>query len=1168
MLRSRILVSLRLPLAAIGLAIAPPAALAQEDPFAATIRPTQALSPQEEQQALHVPAGFRISLFASEPDIPKPINMAFDGQGRLWVSGSNDYPFPNLNQPGDRICILEDRDQDGRSEQVSTFVDQITIPIGLYPYRDGVIAFSIPNIWFFRDTDGDGQCDQRQVLFGPFDYSKDTHGLNNAFRRGFDGWIYACHGFNNHSVVTGPDGNTMDLASGNTYRFRPDGAWIEQFTWGQVNPFGMTMDPQGDLFSSDCHSKPIMLLLREGQYPGFGRLHDGLGFVPPVMKHSHGSTAICGLTQYTGTQFPEEYRGDFFVGNVMTSRVNRDKPKYSGSSISVEEQSDFVTSDDPWFRPVDMQVGPDGALYIADFYNKIIGHYEVPLTHEDRDRRRGRIWRVEYVGEEGQASVAAPRLVLSQTATADLIDALGSDTLPQRMRALDELTDQRGRDGIPQLLQRLDEHPDALVRIGLLWALQRQGELPNDRLLDAVAATELLVRIHALRILADRADWTNPLHAAAIAGLADPAPLVQRAAAEALARHPDETNIRPLLERMTQVPAEDVHLLHQLKIALRNQLRLPGMISLARSLDLGKRQRDALTSACQGVDSREAAAYLLEQFGDPGFVPDQAVPLVERIARWSPPMDWARLIHLLRNRCGDDLELQLQYVKAIRQGLRQQGATDVEPLQHWAEQLLQDILQKTLHDEAGWNSPAEARQARVPWDLERRASADNLIPQPFLSSLPGGERATGTMRSPEFVIPQEMNLSVCGHLGPPKAPPDERNLARVCLAESGEEIARVLAPRKDIAQRVKWNLSLWSGQKGYLEVVDGLDLPSYAWIAIGRIEPPVISLPTVGPQTRARLLKAAAALSTDFHLDSARGGLEELVRASSPDFETRAAAAQALAQLHGSVVSLGAATLLGTAGLSSAQQAEAETLLLEGSDEAARQQRFRELIKGLPLRAQTDVALGLLTDRGGADLLLNLMESGMISAQTLENPLLRAGLSAAQLPDAQARVEALAGVVSESSAERNKRIGALQKLHAKHPGSTERGQRVFETRCSACHQLRGQGKVIGPQLDGIGNRGTERLLEDIVDPNRNVDVAFRSRSYALSSGKIYAGIFRRTEGQLVVIANNKGEEQSFPSGEIEQELASAVSIMPDNWGETLPDQELLDLLAYLLEQRK
>lgn len=216
MLRFRILVSLRLPLAAIWLAIAPPAALAQEAPFAATIRPTQALSPQEEQQALHVPAGFRISLFASEPDIPKPINMAFDGQGRLWVSGSNDYPFPNLDQPGDRICILEDRDQDGRAEQVSTFVDQITIPIGLYPYRDGVIAFSIPNIWFFRDTDGDGQCDQRQVLFGPFDYSRDTHGLNNAFRRGFDGWIYACHGFNNHSVVTGPDGNTVDLTSGNT----------------------------------------------------------------------------------------------------------------------------------------------------------------------------------------------------------------------------------------------------------------------------------------------------------------------------------------------------------------------------------------------------------------------------------------------------------------------------------------------------------------------------------------------------------------------------------------------------------------------------------------------------------------------------------------------------------------------------------------------------------------------------------------------------------------------------------------------------------------------------------------------------------------------------------------------------------------------------------------
>ena len=300
-------------------------AKAQEDPFTLGVRTTPWLKPEEEQKKFKLPEGFEINLVAAEPDIQKPLNMQFDEKGRIWLTCSVEYPYAApLDKPArDSIRVLEDTDGDGRFEKVTVFADGLNIPIGIYPWKGGCIAWSIPNIWHFEDTDGDLKCDKRTKLYGPFDHTRDVHGNCNAFRRGFDGWVYACHGFNNDSHVKGKDGHEVHMNSGNTFRFKLDGSRIEHFTHGQVNPFGMCFDELFNIFTADCHSKPIYQLLRGGYYPSFGKPDDGLGFVPPMMDHLHGSTAICGLTTYTGDNFPQEYRGNFFSGNVMTSRINR-----------------------------------------------------------------------------------------------------------------------------------------------------------------------------------------------------------------------------------------------------------------------------------------------------------------------------------------------------------------------------------------------------------------------------------------------------------------------------------------------------------------------------------------------------------------------------------------------------------------------------------------------------------------------------------------------------------------------------------------------------------------------------------------------------------------------------------------------------------------------------
>ena len=158
------------------LATANPLILRAADPFAEGVRPTPWQSPDDQQKTFKLPPGFEIQLVASEPDINKPFNLAFDAQGRLWVTTSIEYPFAApTNKPGrDRIMIFEDFGPDGRARKVTEFAGGLNIPIGIYPYKNGCLAWSIPNIWLFEDTDGDGKADKREILYGPFDHTRDT----------------------------------------------------------------------------------------------------------------------------------------------------------------------------------------------------------------------------------------------------------------------------------------------------------------------------------------------------------------------------------------------------------------------------------------------------------------------------------------------------------------------------------------------------------------------------------------------------------------------------------------------------------------------------------------------------------------------------------------------------------------------------------------------------------------------------------------------------------------------------------------------------------------------------------------------------------------------------------------------------------------------------------
>jgi hypothetical protein len=335
--------------------------------------------------------------------------------------------------------------------------------------------------------------------------------------------------------------------------------------------------------SADCHSSPIYQLLRGAFYPSFGKPHDGLGFGPVTIQHTHGSTAICAPMYVHDTTWPAELQDHVFIGNVMTSRLNHDAITWHGASSKGKELPDFLSTDDPWFRPVDLEWGPDSALYVADFYNKIIGHYEVPLNHPGRDRERGRIWRITYRGPDGKKA-AAKLAPLPVNAADALVKELGSPNPTRRMLALNELCDRHSGTAAALAAAAVRSPANGFQHAFALWLLQRLGTLDDTQLFAALKSTDPLVRTHALRIADGRAKWSPTIVAAVRGALSDPDAICARVAADALGSHPAPENFRPLFDLLSKTPSEDDHLRHSVRMAMRDQLREPSVAS-AVSLD-------------------------------------------------------------------------------------------------------------------------------------------------------------------------------------------------------------------------------------------------------------------------------------------------------------------------------------------------------------------------------------------------------------------------------------------------------------------------------------------------------------------------------------------------------------------------------------------------------
>jgi putative heme-binding domain-containing protein len=984
-----------------------------KDRYAAHIAATPPRSPAEEQKAFHLPPGFEIQLVAAEPNVKKPINIAFDAAGRLWVTQSVEYPFPVAAgaRSRDTVRILDQWRPDGRASRFRTFADNLNIPIGVLPLGHGALVYSIPDVYRMLDTKGSGQADRREVLLSGYGHA-DTHGMTGEFHLGLDGWVYACHGYANTSTVKGRDGSTIQMHSGNTYRFKPDGTQVQYFTHGQVNPFGLAFDPLGNLYSCDCHSRPIYQLLRGAYYPSFGKPDGGLGFGPEMLQHDHGSTAIAGITYYAADQFPPEFRDNIFIGNVVTNRINRDRLEWHGSSYKAIEMPDFVRCDDPWFRPVDIQLGPDGALYVADFYTRIIGHYEVPLKHPLRDHEHGRIWRIVYRGPDGQGRPRPPRSDWTKATPAELVQDLAHRNLAVRTIATHQLVDRGGQAGIEEVLKIMRPGSDPFQRMHGLWVLARQNALSDTVLAAACADPAAGVRVHAMRVLLDRPQLTSIERALVLAGFFDEEPYVQRCAAEVLASHPAATNLRPLLDLHHRVPAEDTHLLHVVRMALRDQLRPQSTWEQIVLLHWSDADTRALADVCPGVPSAQAAAFLLDrlQHGEKDSRSDR-IRFVHHVARYATGQAVAALVGLLQDDKVADLAMQAAQFKAFQQGTQERGVALSAAARTWGEKLISRLLDGRA-----------ANQVLAGIDMAgalRSAAAEPLL-LPLLSRKNGAEAVRRAAVTALLAISPRRNLAAIGH-----------------LLRDVQELAPV---------------------------------------------------------------REHAAL-----------------------------------------------------GLAGTNLPEAQELLLQ-------------TLPSVPSRLQTVIAIGLTGSKQGGEKLLAAVTQGKASARLLQEPFVELRLQ-------QVKIDHLAERLAKLTAGLPRADDRLQALLSRRRagfldtgGDIALGVSVFEKHCAVCHQISNHGARIGPQLDGIGIRGLDRILEDVLDPNRNVDQAFRATTLTLTNGQILTGLVLREEGAVLVLADAQGKEVHVPRDTIDEKVVSQLSPMPANFADQIPEPEFNHLVAYLLAQ--
>ncbi len=455
--------------------------------------PNEALSPTEAMTRMTLPEGFSVELVAAEPDIVNPVAMTIDERGRFWITESIEYPRRDAGPGRDRIKVLESTKGDGHYDKITVFADGLNIPSGIAVGHGGVWVCNSPDILFLQDTRGTGKADKREVVvtgFGRFD----THELPNSLTWGPDGYLYGLNGVFNEAHIK-QHGKDLRFTCA-MFRINPRTRDFEIFCEGTSNPWGIAWDPEGSAFVSACVVDHLWHLTETGYYQRQGGPYPPYTWIlPSIVKHHHQKAAYCGLLYMDTDAFPEKYHDKLLMGNIHGGCLNVDSLRRNGSTYIGEAEPDFLTANDAWFMPVSQKIGPDGCLYVLDWYDRYHCYQDAQRDPRGIDRLKGRLYRISYKG-----TPHAGKIDLGRETDAQLVERLKSPNIYYRETA-QRLLAERNSPEVRPILEKLvlDSAAPHKARMHALWALIGSGPLNLNFWLSSTNSDDPSIRAWGVR---------------------------------------------------------------------------------------------------------------------------------------------------------------------------------------------------------------------------------------------------------------------------------------------------------------------------------------------------------------------------------------------------------------------------------------------------------------------------------------------------------------------------------------------------------------------------------------------------------------------------------------------------------------------------------------------
>ena len=1189
-------------------------------------------SPAAELQGFAVPEGFEVELVASESEgIGKFVAVAFDAGGRMWTMTAMEYPIDANENAAESAAMFAKGGRDKVlvfdkpfGKEVSkprVFADGLVMPLGVLPYKDGAYVQYGHDIRFYRDTNNDGKADTHEVILTGFG-TQDSHLFPHQFTRAPGGWILTAQGLFNSSKVRRPNGE--QFASGlkevpflhcKLGRFTPTGDDFESLTAGPNNIWGLTISREGETWIQEANDIGYPIIPYEpGQLYATGsrdRLRSYQPKMPPSLAPPQmGGTGLSGLAlaDDLNSRFSLHGKADlsaeeakngakiFYVANPITSRIQMIRATPQGERYRYEKLSDFLISKDRNFRPVAIQFGPDGCLYVTDWYNKVISHNEVPRKHPERDKTSGRIWRIRH---KSQARVAPP--VLSELSADELLAHLGSPNARIADLAWQEITDRKAVELAPKLeLLIADSKLSGGRRLGALWALEGLKTVPTPLLVTLSSDFNANIRHEAVRIAGAQTRGDGEFLQVAKSLVEDPAPKVRAALGDALRRVPcTDPQVVDLMMQLGKAPlpgnsweAYDRHFeRYMARWAMeRNVDAVAAFLKSPQGEAMPLENRTLATLALEGRLSAVAIAQLMPELKRP-LTQDElrtlashfnapAVATAMRQLLDTPASRNSTLGALLRLRTSLDTKALLPAIESATQSL-------------WTDAKSSEERLLALQVVGGF------RLDKLDKSIAQFASSADTTPQLKLAAL----RSLRELGSTQVATLAKIASSTSD-----TQPVRDAALATLAESSSEDAIATLggLLSELDYQRRKPVIARMAMSRSGALALLDAVDEEEIAsedltpailetmlallpdnkhlnalWKQVaaktqrvlqlsgGNADFPLVPITLTGPftvETWIRLkpgidnadgiLGSPKVLDMNFFGETFRvcafGKVHDVVIAKRPTLAgpwthfavTRDAAGSFFIYINGELsaksVKKSTATFANlNIGRTTPDVAGTEGQLAEYRvwNVARQAQQIRDNFdRSFAGEARPK---GLVHYFAGADW-------GKLSGSASVQPTLNAP-----------------ALLTAEQAKKQAELFAKYRHLAERSGDVAKGKTLFTKNCLVCHQQGGTGGNIGPALDGIGLKETESLLRNILTPSAAMEGGYRNYRVLTRNGRIEQGLLVSQDASAIVLRQPDTADKRIAKSEIAQAGFTKMSVMPNGLLDALAEQEVSDLFSYL-----